>query len=97
MYNKEDKCKYFSTGHPPQQYLAYGKKCTGCRKQDHFKAVYRLIQQEQDQCSRKTIHEIGQEGNLSAEEPNEQDSSLDAVKVKHINLDSVKLDSYPHG
>ena len=36
------------------------------------------------------IHEIGQENDLNAEEPSDQDRSYDAVRVKYINLDSLK-------
>ena len=36
------------------------------------------------------IHYIGEEDNLCVGEPDEQDRSFDAVRVKYINLDSTK-------
>ena len=34
----------------------------------------------------KVIHDIGQEGDLHAGEPSEQDRNLDTVKVKYMNI-----------
>ena len=44
VYEKKlaDKCKFCGMGHP--QCFAYGKKCSGCRKMNHFKETYRSTQ-----------------------------------------------------
>ena len=44
MHRKQDKCKYCYTGQLPQQCPAHGKKCSGCGKQYHFRAVCKLMQ-----------------------------------------------------
>ena len=36
------------------------------------------------------IHNIGQEGDLHVAEPEEQKRSFDALRIKYINIDSVK-------
>ena len=36
------------------------------------------------------IHDIGQDGDSCVVEPEEQDRSFDVVRVKYIDLDSIK-------
>ena len=38
----------------------------------------------------KVIHDIGEEDDLCVGEPDKQDRSSDVVRVKYINLDSIK-------
>ena len=75
---------------PQAMCSAYGKKCSGCRKQNHFKAICTLMQQQHDWHGGKIIHDVGQEDDLHIGEPDEQDRSFDSVRVKYINLDSIK-------
>ena len=59
--------------------------------QNHFKVVCKLTQwQQQDHLGRKTIHDIGQENDISIDEPDEQDSSFDVVRINYINLYSIR-------
>ena len=88
---KEDKCKCCGTGHHLHQCLACGKKYRGYRKQNPFKAVCKSMQwQQQDKCDGKRFHDFGQKDGLHTREPSEQDQSFDLVRVKYINLDTVK-------
>ena len=50
MNERNETCKYCSIGQP-QQCPAYGKKCSGCRKQDHLKVVCKLMWQQHLDCS----------------------------------------------
>ena len=49
-----------------------------------------MSQQQQDWWSRKTIHAIGQKGNVCVVKPEEQNRIFDVVRVKHINLHNIK-------
>ena len=83
--------KYCVTGHSPRQWPSYVKKCCECRKQNHFQSVCKSSwQKQQDWYSRKTNNEIIQQGNFFMEWLEEQDRSLNVVRVKYINLGSVK-------
>ena len=42
-----NKCKYCSSGHPQRQYSSYDKMCSSCGKANHFKAVCRSAQMQQ--------------------------------------------------
>ena len=85
---RENSCKYCCAKHPSRHYLADGKKCGRCGKQNYFKAVCKLIwKQEQDWCGRTKIYDVGQNDDLHVAE---QDRSLDVVWIKNINLHSIK-------
>ena len=53
-----------------------------------------MWQQQQGQHGRKMILNIGQDDDLLINEPDEQDRSFDTVKIRYINLDSVKSISF---
>ena len=67
------------------------QKSSACGKQNHLKAISKLTwQQPQDQNGGKMTHDIGQEGDLCIVELEEQDRKFDAVRVKYLNIDTIK-------
>ena len=45
--NLIETCKYCGTGHLQRQCPTNGMTCSGCNKANHFKAVYKTIQRQQ--------------------------------------------------
>ena len=67
------------------------KKFRACAKPNHFNVVYKSTHEKQpDQQVRRAVHEISQEDRSHIGKEGEQDRSFDAVRVKYINLDSMK-------
>ena len=65
-------------------------KCSEFGNQNHFNAVLKLMwHQQRDWWGGKTIHNIGQEADCHVVGSKEQDRSIDAVRVKYINLDTI--------
>ena len=69
-------CKNCRPSYPPQRYPAIGKRCMGCGKLNHFRAVCRSMRH-------KEVHKVEQE----TDEYTEEDRQIDMVNIDFINSD----------
>ena len=86
------KCKYCGTGDPPWPYPVYRKKHGECSKDVHLKVVCRSLQRQQVSWQPKMLNNMYQEGRTGPQVPEDQDWNFDVVRVKYINLNSIKSD-----
>ena len=88
--NQLENCKFCGTGHPQRQHPAYGKNCRGCAKTNHFNAVCRSVEKQQQDWklprSGMSIHDVGQDEELWPVEQEQHDRCFDLVHIKCLNF-----------